>query len=96
MSGLFPGAGAQVYRNEAGEPIGWDYPDTDPPYDDNQDPYQQLDASDYCDCGEPHVDPLTGERCGCQDDRSGRWWNAGDAVLADALEEISELERRAL
>lgn len=23
---MFPGAGAQVYRNEAGEPIGWDYP----------------------------------------------------------------------
>jgi len=22
---MFPGAGAQVYRNEAGEPIGWDY-----------------------------------------------------------------------
>lgn len=34
---MFPGAGAQVYRNEAGEPLGWDYPsDDDPgdPYDD--------------------------------------------------------------
>jgi hypothetical protein len=24
---MFPGAGAQVYRNEEGEPVGWDYPD---------------------------------------------------------------------
>lgn len=27
----FPGAGAQVYYNEAGEPIGWDYPSDEPP-----------------------------------------------------------------
>lgn len=27
---MFPGAGARVFRNEAGEPIGWDYPDDDP------------------------------------------------------------------
>lgn len=34
---MFPGANAQVYRNEAGEPLGWDYP-TDPSeyaYDDD-------------------------------------------------------------
>jgi len=29
---MFPGAGAVVYRNEAGEPLGWDYP-SDDPYD---------------------------------------------------------------
>ena len=29
MSVMFPGAGASVYRNEAGEPIGWDYPADD-------------------------------------------------------------------
>lgn len=29
----FPGAGAQVYRNEAGEVLGWDYP-SEPEYDD--------------------------------------------------------------
>jgi hypothetical protein len=23
---MFPGPGAQIIRNEAGEPIGWDYP----------------------------------------------------------------------
>lgn len=36
---MFPGPGAQVYRNEAGEPLGWDYPgDGDDPgdYDDGQ------------------------------------------------------------
>jgi hypothetical protein len=26
---MFPGAGAQVYCNEAGEPLGWDYPSQD-------------------------------------------------------------------
>lgn len=26
---MFPGGGAQIYRNEAGEPIGWDYPADD-------------------------------------------------------------------
>lgn len=33
---MFPGAGAQVYYNEAGEPLGWDYP-SDGPYEDDQD-----------------------------------------------------------
>lgn len=46
---MFPGAGAVVYTNEAGEPIGWDYPsepDYDPyeeddePYDEDFDPYE--------------------------------------------------------
>lgn len=34
---MFPGANAQIYRNEAGEPIGWDYPSDEPydPYDDD-------------------------------------------------------------
>lgn len=26
---MFPGAGAVVYYNEAGEPLGWDYPSPD-------------------------------------------------------------------
>lgn len=29
----FPGYGAQVYYNEAGEPLGWDYPNYDEPPD---------------------------------------------------------------
>jgi hypothetical protein len=43
---MFPGAEAQVYCNEAGEPLGWDYPSYDEPdwgpedqewYDDDDD-----------------------------------------------------------
>lgn len=29
----FPGAGARVFYNDAGEPLGWDYPDYDSPPD---------------------------------------------------------------
>lgn len=33
---MFPGANAQVYYNEAGEPLGWDYPSDEPDrYDDD-------------------------------------------------------------
>ena len=28
---MFPGPGAQVHYNEAGEPLGWDYPSYDEP-----------------------------------------------------------------
>jgi hypothetical protein len=28
---MFPTAGAHVYYNEAGEPLGWDYPSNDEP-----------------------------------------------------------------
>lgn len=37
---MFPGPGAQIYRNEAGEPLGWDYPgeyERDPHDDDRAD-----------------------------------------------------------
>lgn len=30
---MFPGAGASVYYNEAGEPLGWDVGGFDEPYD---------------------------------------------------------------
>jgi hypothetical protein len=30
---MFPGAGANIYRNEAGEVLGWDYPSEPDPYD---------------------------------------------------------------
>lgn len=44
MGGMFPGAGAQVYYNEAGEPLGWDYPSYDEAY-----------GGGYCDfCGMTH------------------------------------------
>jgi hypothetical protein len=33
---MFPGPGAQIYHNEVGEVLGWDYPPDEPndPYDD--------------------------------------------------------------
>lgn len=39
---MFPGAGASVYVNECGEPLGWDYPSPVDPYD-----YDQADFDDY-------------------------------------------------
>lgn len=41
---MFPGANARIYRNEAGEPIGWDYPSDEPEYD--PDEYLTLDFDD--------------------------------------------------
>lgn len=31
---MFPGANATIYTNEAGEPIGWDYP-SEPEFDEH-------------------------------------------------------------
>lgn len=39
----FPGPGAQIYYNEAGEPLGWDYPSDEPDYD----PYEDDRRADY-------------------------------------------------
>lgn len=56
---MFPGAGAQVYYNEAGEPLGWDYPSHDDPYDPDDfldrdedfDDEEESDEEDYeCNC----------------------------------------------
>lgn len=51
---MFPGAGANIYRNEAGEPLGWDYPSYDEPpnpddfdrYDDDPDDSDDEDGGD--------------------------------------------------
>jgi len=49
---MFPGPGARIDRNEAGEPIGWDYPSMaeDDPYDEAY-PYDEdyYDEGDYYD-----------------------------------------------
>jgi hypothetical protein len=37
---MFPGPGATIHRNEAGEPIGWSYESTDAP---DFDPYEDAD-----------------------------------------------------
>lgn len=46
LAEMFPGSGAQVYRNEAGEPLGWDYPSSEEggwtaPEDDDYDPWDR-------------------------------------------------------
>jgi hypothetical protein len=59
---MFPGPGARIYYNEAGEPLGWDYPSYD---EGDSDPYDGADDRDYdedewCEehqqtnCGEDH------------------------------------------
>lgn len=52
---MFPGASATVYRNEDGEPIGWDYPSEPDPGDMQDDWYDDDWYDDYeddedCDC----------------------------------------------
>jgi hypothetical protein len=37
---MFPGPGATIYRNEAGEPLGWSYENTEDPPD--VDPYDDF------------------------------------------------------
>lgn len=52
----FPRAGAQIYRNEAGEPTGWDYPADDA-------------ESFYCDmCGLYHDGGCDDESYGFDED----------------------------
>lgn len=51
----FPGAGAQVYYNAEGEPLGWDYPGD--PGEDPGDPYDGYDVEDdYDDVACPECD----------------------------------------
>lgn len=33
---MFPGPGAQIIRNEAGELLGWDYPSEEPDFDEDE------------------------------------------------------------
>lgn len=47
---VFPGAGAQVYYNEAGEPTGWDYP-SEMNEADMQDELDDRDVPFECECG---------------------------------------------
>lgn len=53
---LFPGANAQVYRNEAGEPLGWDYPSysdefyNDDLYDDRYENWEKPEFDSVEDC----------------------------------------------
>lgn len=46
----FPGPGAQIYRNEAGEPLGWDYP-SEPDYNDHDDDDRDVQTPCPGQCG---------------------------------------------
>jgi len=59
---MFPPAGAQVYYNDYGEPLGWDMPNYDEPPDpddwyeqtgwDTEDYYYAAEVWDTCQCGD--------------------------------------------
>ena len=66
---LFPGSHAQIYRNEVGEVIGWDYPSYDDSPSDNDDWYdnnyeQEPEELEPWECREKglHGDSGTGSR----------------------------------
>jgi hypothetical protein len=58
----FPGAGAQVYYNTEGEPLGWDYPG----YDDGPDPDDFYDAMDDYDDEPDGEENEVCDRCGAE------------------------------
>lgn len=70
---MFPGAGASIYYNEDGEPLGWDYPS----YDDAP------DVDDfYGDDGDDEPDEPTDD-----DGFMDEWEGAEDAWLDGSYEE---------
>lgn len=69
---MFPGAGAEVYRNEAGEPLGFDRPSDDPPEPEG-DFISDVDVEDECE-GAPGDDESFPIVCanGCPEGYLGR------------------------
>jgi len=66
---MFPGSNASIIRNEAGEPLGWDYPSYDEgpsdPYDDYDNYSGDMDAAWFCNacgCWGDGVDAFQGKR----------------------------------
>lgn len=51
---MFPGAGATVYRNEAGEPTGWSYENYDEPPD-PEEMEREWERTHCVDCGQQHA-----------------------------------------
>ena len=69
---MFPGPGAEIYRNEAGEVLGWDFPSDDPP--DPDDWYEQTgwesdeffyaaEVFDVCQCGDDEFGACGKDTC---------------------------------
>jgi hypothetical protein len=63
---MFPGPGAQIYKNEAGEVLGWDYPSYDEPYEDDFEQERRYQLMPPCEgCGQHPED------CDCYCSRCG-------------------------
>lgn len=65
---MFPGAGAQVYYNEAGEPLGWDYPSDPSEYAFDEPDYTYEDDMPFEGCCE--AGDYDGPRYGESDTRA--------------------------
>ncbi len=82
---MFPGYGAQIYRNDAGEPLGWDYPDDGPA--DPEDHYREEERWDAIAMWMD--DTLVGFEGTREDARAllleefetAPWWNRRDAEI---------------
>lgn len=87
MTTMFPGPGAEVYRNEAGEVTGWDYPSYEPPYEPADEEYGR--DEDWC---KKHGCWTWNEDCTCGDTECDHPdWVAGLAVVAkEDLETVRE------
>ena len=69
---MFPGANAHVYYNEAGEPLGWDYP-SDDPYDpddwydrmewESDEFFYAAEVWDTCQCGDDEFGACGKDTC---------------------------------
>lgn len=61
---MFPGPNAQVYYNEAGEPLGWDYPSDEPPEEDYEDQERRYQMMVCEGCGQHPED------CECEEEEA--------------------------
>lgn len=80
---MFPGAGAQVYYNDAGEPIGWDYPSSCDWYDDPADLYDYDEYPEDLDhdvCLENGLHGKSGTGSRVWFDYISGWWVEGRSV----------------
>jgi len=59
---MFPGPGAQIYKNDAGEVLGWDYPPDEPYEEDFEDQERRYWALTCNGCGQHPED------CECENE----------------------------
>lgn len=91
MGTMFPGPHAVIYRNEAGEPIGWD----DAPYE--PDPYDEYDDAAFADVPDEddEDDPEPTELAAAEDEiaRLRRRLREQDVALDERTRRVDDLER---